>query len=431
MKTIKVYFLSGLFMIISLMGYGGKPSINNNIINTKANPKETIHYVIIGAFSYFGNAKKFLRITSDFEYNVNFGFRMENALYYVYLFSSPQLEIARIERDKIRKKYDEDLVKNGFDSAWVLVSQPLLLVAKSEFVSQSELAQLQETIDIKPTIEMAPIEEPEALEKNEEILPKEEQNSELKVEKPEKLINDKGVALFPLKVNTVSSVTGDLVNGDVDIIDVVRSKKYSIWKANSADLLTDPQNGSGEIQVVCAIFGYKQVQYTFSLNELEKEDGNGFLELRGDTININFELQRYEIGEIVTMYHVFFWPDATLMRPESKHELNQLLSMLQENEHLTVRVHGHTNGNKGGKIISRTTDSDNLFSMGENTKNGGGSARKLSLMRGEIIVEYLVQNGIAPERLDVIGWGGKKMMYDKSDPMAKLNIRSEIEILSN
>jgi len=119
------------------------------------------------------------------------------------------------------------------------------------------------------------------------------------------------------------------------------------------------------------------------------------------------------------------------MRPESKYELNQLLSMLQENEHLTVRVHGHTNGNKSGKIISRTPGSDNLFSMGENTKDGGGSARKLSLMRGEIIIEYLVQNGIDPERMDVIGWGGKKMVFDRNDPMAKLNIRSEIEILTN
>ena len=106
MKTVKVYFLSGLFIIISLIGYGVNPSINNSNSNTKTDPIETIHYVIIGAFSYFGNAKKFLRITSDFEYTVNFGFRAENELYYVYLFSSPQIEAARRERDKIRKKYD-------------------------------------------------------------------------------------------------------------------------------------------------------------------------------------------------------------------------------------------------------------------------------------------------------------------------------------
>ena len=84
------------------------PSISNGNINLKTDPKETIHYVIIGAFSYYGNAKKFLRISSDFEYNVNFGFRMENELYYVYLFNSSQVEIARKERDKIRTKYTKD-----------------------------------------------------------------------------------------------------------------------------------------------------------------------------------------------------------------------------------------------------------------------------------------------------------------------------------
>lgn len=431
MKTIKVYLLSGIFIIISLMGYGVSPGINNSNINTKTNLKETIHYVIIGAFSYSGNAKKFLRITSNFEYNVNFGFRMENELYYVYLFSSSQVETARRERDKIRKKYNEDLVKNGFDSAWVLSSQPLLQVDKTAFVSRSELAEIQETINLKPTIETAPVEKPIALEKKEKTPPIVEQNPEPKVEKPVKLVNKKGVRLYPMIINTVSSVNGSLVNGTVEIIDVERAKKIKNWKVNQVDLLADPENGSGKILVSCDIFGYTKVYHSFSISDLQAEENNSIFELKGDTIHINFNLQRYEVGEIVTMYHVYFWPDATLMKPESKYELSQLLEMLQENEHLKVRVHGHTNGNKGGKIISRISGSDNLFSMGENTIDGGGSARKLSIMRGEIIVEYLVQNGIDTDRLDVIGWGGKKMVFDKKDPMAKLNIRSEIEILTN
>jgi len=431
MKTIKVHLLSGLFIITSLVGYSVSPGINNGNINPKTDPKETIHYVIIGAFSYYGNAKKFLRITSDFEYNVNFGFRMENELYYVYLFSSSQVETARKERDKIRKKYTTDLVKNGFDSAWVLASQPLLSIDKTDFISRSELVGMQETIHIKPTIETAPVEEFKAYEKEEKTPLIVEQKPEPKVEKSVKLETEKRVTLYPLNVIAISTVTGETVNGTIDIIDAERHKKIHNWTANEVNLLPDPVNGSGTIQVICDIFGYRKMQYTFSLDELEEEDGNGILELRGDTININFDLQRYEVGEIVTMYHVYFWPDATLMKPESKYELDQLLKMLQENEDLTVRVHGHTNGNKGGKIISRISGSDNLFSMGENTKDGGGSARKLSLMRGEIIVEFLVQNGIDLDRLDVIGWGGKKMVFEKDTPMAKLNIRSEIEILTN
>lgn len=424
-----------LFITTSIMGNSVSPGIDYVNINSKTDPKETIHYVIIGAFSYSGNAKKYLRIASDFEYYVNLGFHLDNELYYVYLFNSIQIEDARKERDKIRMKYMKDLVKDGFDSAWVLTSQPLLTVDKR--VSRTELAELAETVHIKPAIETIKIWEPEIDVEQKEAPPieveqaKEEQKLESKAKQPVKQVSEKGVALYPLIVNTVSMVTGNLVNGTIDIIDAQRAKKFRNWKANEVDLLPDPQNGAGLIQVVCDIFGYRKVQHTFSLNNLEEEDGNGFLEFKGDTININFELHRYEVGEIVTMYHVYFWPDATLMKPESKYELNQLLEMLQENEDLTVRVHGHTNGNSGGKIISRAKGSHNLFSIGENTTDGRGSARKLSMLRGEIIIEYLLQNGIDPDRLDVIGWGGKKPVFEMDDPRAKMNMKCEIEIITN
>ena len=68
------------------------------------------------------------------------------------------------------------------------------------------------------------------------------------------------------------------------------------------------------------------------------------------------------------------------------------------------------------------------FSLSQATKEKKGSAKKLSLKRAEIIQKYLLNNGIAADRMEVKGWGGKKQIHDKFDRMASKNVRVEIEI---
>jgi outer membrane protein OmpA-like peptidoglycan-associated protein len=41
----------------------------------------------------------------------------------------------------------------------------------------------------------------------------------------------------------------------------------------------------------------------------------------------------------------------------------------------------------------------------------------------------LVEQGIDKKRMEVRGWGGKKMIYKKTDSMAGKNVRVEIELL--
>ena len=58
-----------------------------------------------------------------------------------------------------------------------------------------------------------------------------------------------------------------------------------------------------------------------------------------------------------------------------------------------------------------------------------GTAKELSLQRAHVIKDYLITFGIAEDRMEVIGWGGKKPIYDKMDKLAIKNVRVEIEIL--
>jgi len=45
------------------------------------------------------------------------------------------------------------------------------------------------------------------------------------------------------------------------------------------------------------------------------------------------------------------------------------------------------------------------------------------------IARWLIERGIDGRRMDVKGWGGKRMIYKKNDSMAGKNVRVEIEIL--
>jgi len=65
------------------------------------------------------------------------------------------------------------------------------------------------------------------------------------------------------------------------------------------------------------------------------------------------------------------------------------------------------------------------------TKEGRGSAKRLSEERALVIKEYLVNQGIAADRMEIKAWGGNRPLYDKNHSLAQSNVRVEIEILEN
>jgi outer membrane protein OmpA-like peptidoglycan-associated protein len=116
------------------------------------------------------------------------------------------------------------------------------------------------------------------------------------------------------------------------------------------------------------------------------------------------------------------------MLPESKYELNSLLQLMNENPNYRIRLHGHTNGNYSGKILSIGEDK-NFFSL-EGASQGIGTARDLSRNRAEVIRDYLISNGVDASRMEVKAWGGRRPLFDKNSTNAKRNVRVEVEILA-
>jgi len=92
-------------------------------------------------------------------------------------------------------------------------------------------------------------------------------------------------------------------------------------------------------------------------------------------------------------------------------------------------LHGHTNGNGQGKIISMAKGSKDFFTLTADAKQGFGSAKELSRQRAQLIKEWLVANSIAENRIEVQAHGGTRMIHDKNGANAKRNVRVEVEML--
>jgi outer membrane protein OmpA-like peptidoglycan-associated protein len=154
------------------------------------------------------------------------------------------------------------------------------------------------------------------------------------------------------------------------------------------------------------------------------------VKVEDDAVTVPFELVRLKKGDYQVMYNVYFYKDAGIMRPESKYEVNALLDMMKENPKYKIRIHGHTNGNAHGKVIS-LGESQNFFALTADVKTGFGSAKKLSEERAKVIREYLIKQGIDPKRLEVKAWGGKRPIYEGDHAQAHSNVRVEIEIIED
>lgn len=235
---------------------------------------------------------------------------------------------------------------------------------------------------------------------------------------------------YQMFFNSYYSKTGDKIEGAIQVIDPVRLKQMSIEKSLEVVWIPDPNNQTESIEVIADIFGYKKVQHDFRMSEPFDSLSANFLNFKGDVLMVDFPLQRYDVGDIATMYNVYYFKDAAVMRPESQFEINALQEMLEENPDLKIKIHGHTNGKAPGKIIRVAEGTENYFSL-DNVDEGFGSSKQLSEERANVIKTYLINAGISPDRMEVKGWGGKKPIYDKFDPRALKNVRVEIEILEN
>lgn len=401
--------------VTNAIDYNSASSENGHLLPTDTTNEgpllEESIYLVVGVFSLKSNAAKFTEYSNKAGYPARYCLNANNNYFYVYLHSTDDLEASISERSKIISD------TNIFPGIWVFDY-------KNNPVAEEGIAS----------------EEPEIVEDKKEAVPAlEAETTIVSLATSNKVLNKSTDAIefekkeneYLIYPNVVYGRNFKEINAKVQVIDPVRSKLLKSVDAHELSLIQDPDNGSHSIQLIADVFGYRKVQHDLILNDLNADSVSSYIFLRGDTILIEFPMERLKTGDVATMYNVFFRNDAVVMESSSQYELNSLLEMLKENENYQIIIHGHTNGNKSGKIIKLTEENPNFFVITEENKSGYGSAKKLSTERALTIKKYLVSNGISEERMKVQGWGGKKMIYDKYSVDAKKNVRVEIEILED
>ncbi|HKK11116.1 MAG TPA: OmpA family protein, partial [Bacteroidales bacterium] len=123
----------------------------------------------------------------------------------------------------------------------------------------------------------------------------------------------------------------------------------------------------------------------------------------------DFELTRIQKEKEVVINNIFYDFNKASLRPESKKELNKLVSMLKETPNVIIQINSHTD--------SRGSDSYN---------------QRLSQRRAQRVVDYLTRNGVSPDRLFARGYGEKRLLVKNASAETEhqLNRRTAFKVLA-
>lgn len=369
-------------------------------------------YLVVGAFKLKQNANNFIDLLETKGMSATTRLNTYRNLYYVYTFHSKDREETKQQLFAVRDNFswlsDSWLYAGNFQGPHIPSDQwqkPDPMEQLVEKVEEAEIMREEQQVAEKLEATLTP-EIPEETEPVEPLEPG-----------------------WNLYLNTVDAASLREINGKFGLYDAERNQKIREIETNQLIRVKDPDNRTNRIRVVSEIFGFHEIEHTFDLDEPMESDSSNIVDVVGDTILVNIKLQKYKQGDVATLWKVYFYKDAAIMKEESIYELNQLLDMMKSNPTMEIMIHGHTNGNSHGPVLHLDIDDKQFFSLNGSHEETVASAKKLSLYRAYTIQHWLMAQGVPEERMEIKGWGGKRMIYDKFDTQADKNVRVEIEIV--
>jgi outer membrane protein OmpA-like peptidoglycan-associated protein len=409
---------------IALLLFVGLTSNGYSQHSTELSPG---YYIVVGAYapSRENVAKNYTEVLNRRGMNAAYGFNSSRKYFYVYLKYYQSLKESLKNMQSTRKQPE-------FAQAWVRVvpgditaanTPPLVKTENSKPVDTDPVQGDKIIASTKPTPDTT--NPPDKT--GPEVSAVQSNEREIVENDPIKQYDKITLGNTEVFLSMYHSRNNRIVDGTIKVVDTERSKVLTEVKGNEYLILPDPKSKSGQLTMICEAFGYRKIQQEINFPLPLADTVKEYIDLMGTTFVVNFDLVRYHRGDIATLYNVYFYNDAALMLPESKFELNSLLQLMQENPKYRIKLHGHTNGNYHGRIIT-VGENKNFFSL-DGSKSSIGSAKDLSFNRAEVIKEYLQSQGIEPSRVEVKAWGGKRPLYDRHGVNAKRNVRVEVEIL--
>ncbi len=130
-------------------------------------------------------------------------------------------------------------------------------------------------------------------------------------------------------------------------------------------------------------------------------------EVHREIIN-DIELKKFEVGSSIILNNIFFDTGESGLTPESHAELGVLYQLMVDNPDARVKVSGHTD-NVGGWELNK----------------------RLSEDRAKSVVDYLIDKGIDPDRLEYEGYAySEPIASNETEEGRQKNRRTEFEIIA-
>jgi outer membrane protein OmpA-like peptidoglycan-associated protein len=408
-KSLSILCLLMLFTLLTLKGFSNHEFAKDSVSIINGNEEVTVlkkgYYLVIGVFPEISEAQEFIEKINKKGFKASIGKLSSREHYYVYLNSSEDLESIKSQASIEKEK--------GLSDFWILnVDNQGKVKILSDSSNQATYYEENPEEDID---EITITETNQASEKK--------RNNYEHKSTPEK-------KEYHLYFQILNATNYTEVDGMVEIWRGEASKKIGKLQGNEVVSIERPGYEIKSFQFVCDVVGFRRIDHQINLDNPVTDSTFTFVEKQGDTIIIYFELPRLQKGDVEALYDVYFYNDATIMKGQSKYALEKLVEMMEDDDNLRIRIHGHTNGNRYGKIITLEEGSTEYFHLSHKNRKGFGSARRLSNLRAETIREYLIFRGVDPERMETRGWGARKNMFDPYHIDARKNARVEIEIIN-
>lgn len=362
-------------------------------------------YLVIGVFAYQDNAESFSQYAQAQGFSAKYAYYPSRGYYYVYTFTADSAFHVVEQCLNLRNTSE-------FEDAWVFRAYETSETTEADRWDNSgwDTPEVNMPLEEADKIATEPATSPVAQ------LPKKKEKTELD---------------YHVFFRTLGEGDQPLA-AVVKVVDGSHAKSIKQCQSNQPEVLEHERLLTNQVQLITYAIGYRKATFDLPLDAPVNDSTASYVSVNDEVINVEMRLEKLRKGDVQVMYNTYFYGNASVMREKSRYELEELLRFLQENPTITIKLHGHTNGNSRGITYLYLKAQGNFFNIrrsGEYIKRGVG-ARKLSEMRAETIRQYLIKRGVDGSRVETKGWGGKNMLYDADSPLAKNNIRVEVEVLS-
>jgi outer membrane protein OmpA-like peptidoglycan-associated protein len=377
--------------------------ISNSVFAQEALPLENGYYVVVSAFKYSQVKEAKAESAQLDQHGFHSGFGLEESKHFVYVYLQAfhydqyAQSLERMQTARSKEKFPTARIvkiKDGTELKEGDINDEASIAAAAEEPESKETSMITEYIP-NPT--------------------------------PRPVIKPQNLSNTPIFISVVDKDTKQVLNGVVKIIDREKYKTLGSVKTNSYYTIQDPKSKSGDIIVLISVFGFADTMERLNYNETERDTFKENVSLFGNFFLLTFEMTKIKPGAPNTLSGVYFFNDAAIMVPGSQSQLHQVLDKMNENPMMKIRIEGHTNGDPQGDIIT-VGPSKNYFGFPNGQITRKGSAKELSEARAEIVKSWLIDHGIASERITTLGWGSDKPLVDMKSPLARRNSRVDVVI---